>query len=412
MLVGPTSVCYEPRQSAVRRFYCVFLFCARGLCLQQQRFGRVDSIRGLAALTVAIFHCMHVYSVNGISAIHAIAFYELHDPEVAIARIFLALFNGNAAVSLFFVISGFVLGRSVRRNRQPWLVVGTSFLLKRLMRLYPTMAVALIAFYVVTFAGSIVAPSFIGVPSGKGLRNNLALISPDLVWATWSLFIEIGVAPLFVAMALLVRRFGLSAQLSLLTVAVIWLFSSSRDLSGPWLAFPLYLYFFLFAIGAALTFAEPLMSRVPTNYVPIVLLGGFITLGFSKGMFEASSPWPLLLEGIGSAAIVATVAFHTSTPILRCLDAPMARWLGRISYSFYLYHPLVFLTVLPFALGLGVANLPMAPVISGAILTLITVPPTAVLAYVSYWSIEVPTMKACASIDALLSARPVRSAAD
>jgi peptidoglycan/LPS O-acetylase OafA/YrhL len=268
---------------------------------------------------------MHVFSVNGIERIYSLPFYELNDPEVAIARVFLALFNGNAAVSLFFVISGFVLGPSVRRNRHPWLVVGCSFLLKRLIRLYPSMAVALIAFYLVTLVGSIVAPAFIGVPSGKSLRNNLALISPDLLWPTWSLFIEMGVAPLFVAMALLVRRFGLSAQLGLLTVTVIWLFSSPRYLLGPWLTFPLFLYFFLFAIGAALTFAEPLVSLVPTKCVPVVLLGGFIALGFSKGMFEASSHWPILLEGIGSAAIVAMVAFQTSTPILRCLDAPMVR---------------------------------------------------------------------------------------
>jgi hypothetical protein len=67
--------------------------------------------------------------------------------------------------------------------------------------------------------------------------------------------------------------------------------------------------------------------------------------------------------------------------------------------------------VLPFALGLGAADLPMAPVVSGAILTLITVPPTAALAYAPYWSIEVPTIKACASLDALLSATPVQSTA-
>jgi peptidoglycan/LPS O-acetylase OafA/YrhL len=382
-----------------------------GLRLQHQRFGRIDSIRGLAALTVAIFHCMHVFSVNGVDRIYSIPFYDLHDPEVAIARIFLGLFNGNAAVSLFFVISGFVLGRSLRRNSQAWPVVGASFLLKRVIRLYPPMAVALIVFFVVTLAGSMVAPSFIGAPAVKNLRNNLALVSPDLVWPTWSLFIELGVAPLFVTMALLTRRFGLSVQLALLALSVIWLFSSSPYLRGPWLAFPLRLYFFLFAAGAALTFAEALVSRIPVKCVPIILLGGFIALGFSKGLFETSSLWPLLLEGVGGAAIVATVAYHGSAPILRHLDAPIARWLGRISYSFYLYHPLVFLTVLPFAVELGAGNLPLAPVVSGAILSLITVPPTAALAYASYWSIEIPTIRGCASVDALFSARGRRARA-
>jgi peptidoglycan/LPS O-acetylase OafA/YrhL len=176
------------------------------------------------------------------------------------------------------------------------------------------------------------------------------------------------------------------------------------------LAFPLRLYFFLFAIGVVLTFAESLVLWMDAKHVPIVLLGGFITLGFSKGLFEtSSSQWSILLEGIGSAAIVATVAFQRSAPILHYLDAPIARRLGRISYSFYLYHPLFFLTVLPFALKLGAADLPLAPVLSGAILSLITVPPTAALAYASYRFIEIPTIRACASLDARFAARSLRA---
>ena len=390
-------------------YVCGVLFSVGRLRLQGQRFGRVDSIRGLAALTVAIFHSMHVFSVNGVDRIYDVSFYDLHDPQVTIARIFFGLFNGAAAVSLFFVISGFVLGHSVRRNIQAWSVVGVSFLLKRLIRLHPTMAVALIAFFLITLAGSIIAPSFIGVPSRIALRNNLALISPDLLWPTWSLFVELGVAPLFIAMALLTRRFGLSVQLAVLTVAVVWLFLPSANLVGPWPAFPLNLYFFFFAVGAAVTFAEPLVSRMRPQYVPIVLLGAFIALGFSKGLFGASSRLPLLCEAIGSAVIVATAAFHRSAPILRYLEARGARWLGRISYSFYLYHPLVFLTLLPFALKLGAADLPMAPVVAGAVISLITIPPTAVLAHASYWWIEVPTIRACKSLDALLSARGLRA---
>jgi peptidoglycan/LPS O-acetylase OafA/YrhL len=90
---------------------------------------------------------MHVFSVNGVDHIQDVAFYDLRDPQVAIARFFFGLFNGTAAVSIFFVISGFVLAHSVRRNTQVWPVVGSSFLLKRLIRLYPTMAVAIIVFF-------------------------------------------------------------------------------------------------------------------------------------------------------------------------------------------------------------------------------------------------------------------------
>src|SRR5262249_10521246 len=92
----------------------------------------------------------------------------------------------------------------------------------------------------------------------------------------------------------------------------------------------------------------------------------------------------------------------------RWLDAPLARWSGRISYSFYLYHPLVLLVTLPFAFALGIANLPVAPIVSGAIISLVTVPPAAALAYASYWLIEIPTIRACASLDALLSASHLR----
>src|SRR5262245_27458566 len=61
---------------------------------------RLESLRGVAAMTVAIGHSFRVVQGDGVQAVAG----------TWIDR----AFNGNAAVTLFFVLSGYVLGLSLR----------------------------------------------------------------------------------------------------------------------------------------------------------------------------------------------------------------------------------------------------------------------------------------------------------
>lgn len=84
----------------------------------------LQSLRGIAASVVVVFHCMLYYGTpNQFGLIRDI------------------LFNGQGAVVIFFVMSGFVLGRSLINQKFSYLSVAT-FYLKRAFRIYPALWVA------------------------------------------------------------------------------------------------------------------------------------------------------------------------------------------------------------------------------------------------------------------------------
>ncbi len=83
---------------------------------------RIESMRGIAALTVVGFHVS-----NQLSAGPALGWFDGFA-----FRILTAFFNGFGAVVIFFVLSGFVLARSLDANSDP-----TRFIRNRFFRLFP-----------------------------------------------------------------------------------------------------------------------------------------------------------------------------------------------------------------------------------------------------------------------------------
>ena len=75
-------------------------------------FGSLESVRGLAALSVAVYHCGVQARVHG-EMVWDKTFWQLHDFDEIVMRLFMSVFSGSAAVSMFFVLSGFVLYRSL-----------------------------------------------------------------------------------------------------------------------------------------------------------------------------------------------------------------------------------------------------------------------------------------------------------
>ena len=65
---------------------------------------RLESLRGLAALMVAIGHCFVVLEVDGLADIREIPFSELPGWRSWVSRLMLIVFNGPAAVTIFSTI--------------------------------------------------------------------------------------------------------------------------------------------------------------------------------------------------------------------------------------------------------------------------------------------------------------------
>jgi peptidoglycan/LPS O-acetylase OafA/YrhL len=90
--------------------------------MSQRFLPRIESMRGIAALTVVGFHIS-----NQFSASPAFGWFD-----GCAFLILTAFFNGFGAVVIFFVLSGFVLARSLDANSDP-----TRFFRNRFFRLFP-----------------------------------------------------------------------------------------------------------------------------------------------------------------------------------------------------------------------------------------------------------------------------------
>ena len=94
---------------------------------QEARLQFLDSLRGLASLTVVLSHFFLAYGIDANFKI--INFSPLH-----------FFYDGFAAVTFFFVLSGFVLGLSLNKYHDFELL---NFYIKRLFRIMPSYWVVL-----------------------------------------------------------------------------------------------------------------------------------------------------------------------------------------------------------------------------------------------------------------------------
>jgi len=370
------------------------------------RIGAIDGVRGLAALSVAIFHCLHLFPVSGSKQALFLKLTELNDLPTAGARILTGLFNGNAAVSLFFVISGFVLSQSIKRKNLHWPAAIALFAVKRLVRLYPPMAVCLLVTFGAYLLASALQPAVHPQPDWNDLVLNLGYVYPALVGATYTLFIELGIVPYFAIAVLLTRSFGCKVLVLAIIGSTVLLFTNRIPL-GPW-TFSVSQYLFMFLLGALAQYVAGPIRRLSPRSLSLLLVASYFVLAFARGILGYSSRWSLLCEGLSGTAIVALIAYGRETKPSMWLNRRAIRWMGRLSYSFYLYHPMVLAILCPVLL----ANRTFAvatPALGALVLVIASVPTALLLAVYSYRLVELPTMRVAGWPDLLASIRRDRS---
>lgn len=93
------------------------------MSVKKNRFVELDSVRGIAALAVVIYH--YLYRYNELYAHHGLNFDWAY--------------WGKYGVQLFFIISGFVIFMSLERVKKPF-----DFIASRFTRLFPAYWIALI----------------------------------------------------------------------------------------------------------------------------------------------------------------------------------------------------------------------------------------------------------------------------
>jgi peptidoglycan/LPS O-acetylase OafA/YrhL len=151
----------------------------------------------------------------------------------------------------------------------------------------------------------------------------------------WSLQTEMIAAPLIFSLYWFWRRWGAVALL--LPALVLVGLSFSKQWSGtPGNGVSLG-NLYSFAVGMiACAYGKKVVGRLPNSALLLVLaVGGF---AFARPLLGWWSNWSVIFETAFAGLIATLIAY--GEPLREGRLMPVARYFGRISYSFYLLHPL------------------------------------------------------------------------
>jgi peptidoglycan/LPS O-acetylase OafA/YrhL len=314
---------------------------------QQQRIEFLDSIRGLAALFVLLGHSIGAFEWPALFSA------PRNWPFISI------LFDGKAAVAMFFILSGYVLSK-------PYIASGTApprkiflptFYLRRFIRIWsPWFFVFIISIVAQKFLFS----SFATRPAISEWLNgfwHFKLTAPEflhqcifllhdatrqLLPQDWSLGVELkgsALIPLFVICArqkYQVFNFLLAVLLMIFT-----------HMGGCYVAF-------IIGVLVAQYDSEwyTIVPRLGRRFRMVIFLGGLVLYQGSKaqdiwaiGQGPIASQYGVIVTAIGSAVILVSVL--GSQTLQRILNHRAIAFLGRISYSVYLLQFIIILCLLP-----------------------------------------------------------------
>ncbi|MDJ0338195.1 acyltransferase family protein [Cryobacterium sp. PH31-O1] len=289
--------------------------------------------------------------------------------------------GGFIGVDIFFVISGFLItSLLLKEHARTGRISLVDFYRRRIRRILP---VSLLVLVVTVAIGYLLLPGaralstlWDGVYSALFVANwHFAFVGTDYLAATnavsplqhyWSLAVEeqfyfVWPFLLIVIFALAGRR-TLSARALVTTVAV-----TTGVITVAFLAWsffetsttPAIAYFSTGArawelgIGALLAAAAPGIAKLPARLRPVLAWLGLALIVASLVLISRDSPFPApwgLLPVAGSALVIAAGIGQPEQRMLFPLTNPVSRYIGKISYSLYLWHfPVVILLATVFA---------------------------------------------------------------
>jgi peptidoglycan/LPS O-acetylase OafA/YrhL len=352
------------------------------MALQQRKFiPQIEATRGLAALVVASYHIGNHFDKGA---------YAEGGLDAFCMKVFMGLSNGYGAVVAFFVMSGFVLARSLQQNPEnPENPDAARFVRSRIFRLFPA---AVFAILLLTMLNQRYGLAVYGGASFDpfNVLLNMLMIRTDIDRVMWSMKVECVAAPLILISVWLYYRSGPRP----LWIATSVLFGLSfvgaycHALGDGSNLAPLY----AFIVGVLVHFrGSDLARRVRAKWVSPVAVLAMLVFSFSGLLKESpQTGWILLIECCSAALVLTLIVWHPRAMVFRPLDFRIVQFYGRISYSFYLLHPLSFLVVGWPAVALKL-YFPAAPATVVAGLTFIaSVLLVTPLAYLSWRYIELP----------------------
>jgi peptidoglycan/LPS O-acetylase OafA/YrhL len=304
--------------------------------------------------------------------------------------------GGYVGVDVFFVISGFLItGLLLREAQRTGRVSITRFYARRALRLLPASTVVVVATVVASAVwlpplrlAEIVSDAL--HTSIYAMNWRLATIGTDYLSAEsapsplqhfWSLAVEEQFYLVWPLLLLVVVRRGgrgLTAVLAVLTAGSLAVSVWQTQHNAGWAYFGAHTRAWELGAGALLAVGAVRLRRLPPMPAKLLIGGGLSAIVISALSFTAATPFPgyaALLPVLGTAAVIAGGCARPAGP----LGVPVLQGIGRLSYSWYLWHWPVLL-IAPFAAGRPLAVWENVVVAGGAL----------VLAAMTYALVENP----------------------
>lgn len=307
-----------------------------------ERFLYLDSIRGLAALSVVASHYIGAYGIPVAEDI--LRYSPLH-----------IFFDGAAAVSMFFVLSGFVLSfKYLHKNKTNEIpeINYPGYIVSRVCRIWlPFLAALLLSAlaqrlpmpYIDTeIVQEAWAAKFWTVTSDANNLIKQALFSRQdltmqLIPQDWTLRYELIISFMMPVAILLVRRSTLWL-IGITVYAIVVLHLS-----------PFFLHFMLGIILAKYYYQIiDLLSRNKSKFAVLTIGTILYTFQFTIPHYmnwQIKEPIMYSVTGTGSVFLLAFI--FTSGNTKKLLSHTVAHYIGTVSYSVYLSHMIILLTITP-----------------------------------------------------------------
>ncbi|MED0941463.1 acyltransferase [Bacillus mycoides] len=365
-----------------------------------RRYKELDSLRGIAAIIVLLGHFLALFPILGKKVMYS-----------TFGAYFSILWKGHSAVIIFFVLSGFVLSLPFYKGTE---FNYLKYLIKRVCRIYIPYIVIL----------------FIAIGIKLGIHSKIGTIPGLVQWGSWNIEVSFNRVMDHI---LFLREFNSDAF-----IMVIWSLVHEMRIS---IVFPLIIFLLLrvnwkVSIGIAMflsVIGYLLMKNIPSEFNMPVSTNYFITLHYSSmfiiGALLAKNreylvskiinskvkyillplgllffsypriPFMLLSKLIGEidydlyliiidwyicfGAVLIILSALSSKLFSKLLLIKPVQFIGEISYSLYLVHPIVLLTTVHIFYGK----------ISVPLILLISFLFTMVVSVLCYKFIEIPSIK-------------------
>ncbi|EAX7731359.1 acyltransferase [Salmonella enterica] len=296
----------------------------------------IQILRGIAALFVVCFHFR--YAVNDIYAQKDIG-----------NRLFEF---GSFGVDLFFIISGFIMAMSARQNENL-----SEFFIKRFFRIYPLYFVVLTLYILLSFneySLSQIIKSYLLVPIDY--KSEMPYYGYSIMAIAWTLTYEFWFYFIF----------GISKKLSyknkfiissvLLSAPVVFVnginidafhanyvlnwgvFNNIQFITNP-VVYNFILGILSFNICVFVSKHKELLRPALSLVLPLLLLYGVIGVVSIRGMGHGINQWGWYCFIIVTSIVISEMYFKDMYANSKMV------YLGEISFSIYLIHPLLFILV-------------------------------------------------------------------